>query len=196
VTKQPNDARLTDLRSQLSTLIDQEWRDQLVMVEQLRSIYPHSIRGFRLDPYFQDQILYFNCFAFAFQLIRWTGFFEYRKSPVVIFDHSLVNVLLAGASEKTDADVTDGDLVIYFTDTETETITHAGLVFGSLVRSKWGTGHVWEHGTFEVPAQHGSMVRYFAPLPLELTVGRFQVHAEHQIQDATEKMERARQWRK
>lgn len=55
----------------------------------------------------------------------------------------------------------DGCLVIYFSNGRP---THAGVVVGERVRSKWGScwTHVWDHGVFDAPARYGDEVRFFA----------------------------------
>jgi hypothetical protein len=58
-----------------------------------------------------------------------------------------------------------GDLVIYFEEAEPK---HIGISIGNdRVRSKWGTGLLWDHGTWEVPTYYGATARYFAPLTEE-----------------------------
>lgn len=51
------------------------------------------------------------------------------------------------------------DLVVYRNHAE---ITHAGVVSGSRVISKWGTGHLWLHGLLEVPASYGDGTSFYA----------------------------------
>jgi hypothetical protein len=60
--------------------------------------------------------------------------------------------------EATIGDAADGHIAVYARGAE---ITHAGVVDKGRVMSKWGSGHVWRHGTFAVPASYGSSVRVF-----------------------------------
>lgn len=58
------------------------------------------------------------------------------------------------------AEAREGDLVFYFNGEGR--FKHAGVRTGSgRVVSKWGTGHLYEHDTFEVPESYGETVRYF-----------------------------------
>ncbi len=50
-------------------------------------------------------------------------------------------------------------LALYF---DTDKPKHAGLMKSdSRVSSKWGLGHLWEHGLREVPSSYGDDVRFF-----------------------------------
>jgi hypothetical protein len=171
------DPALAKLRSELSTLLDLEWADQIARVETLRAIYPHSIRSIPAGS-LQDRIRQFKCFAYAFQLWRLRGLFDLTESRAVIFDDTLVNAMVAELHSKPRHDAVNQDLVIYSTDTG---IVHAGMVSGQDVRSKWGTSYIWDHGTFEIPAEYGRSARYFAAPPPEVTTKRFLFHAERQI---------------
>ena len=45
----------------------------------------------------------------------------------------------------------EGDLIVYCDRGE---VRHSGIVsIPGRVRSKWGKGHVWEHGVWETPAE-------------------------------------------
>jgi len=78
------------------------------------------------------------------------------------FVHWLIeNCLLA---ELRPSDVNEGDLVMYFNDEGR--FKHAGLMCGKdRVVSKWGTGHLFNHGFLEVPDSYGSTLRFFKKLP-------------------------------
>ena len=173
-----SEAPLAGLRAELQKLLDFEWDQQRAIVEKLRAIYPHSI-GALHSAEFHDRIREFNCFAFAFQVYRWSRFFDLRKaSPGVVFTETFVAAMLADLHEVTPSEAVEGDVVIY----STETIVHAGIVHGQgVVRSKWGESYIWRHGTFEVPAEYGWEVHYFAALPLEVMVDRYRFHAERQM---------------
>lgn len=66
--------------------------------------------------------------------------------------------------ELSSSEANEGDLVIYFTDEGR--FKHAGLICGEdRVVSKWGTGHLVDHGLLEVPESYGSLLRFFKKLP-------------------------------
>jgi hypothetical protein len=52
-------------------------------------------------------------------------------------------------------DAETGDHIIY----SSSQIEHAGRVKTGAIESKWGTGHVWRHGVYEVPESYGDMLR-------------------------------------
>lgn len=54
------------------------------------------------------------------------------------------------------------DYIIYFDETG---FRHIGRISeNARVISKWGTGHLWDHGLWEVPSTYGDDVRYFSGL--------------------------------
>ncbi len=60
-------------------------------------------------------------------------------------------------------DAREGVIVVYFN--EAGLFKHAGItVREDRVVSKWGTGHLFEHGLFEVPESYGTKVRFFRKL--------------------------------
>lgn len=76
---------LEKLRSELDALQKLDDWEQFGRVEQLRALYPHSIRPLGFGPPHEalfERRREFNCIAFAFQLVVWPGFFERRQSPV------------------------------------------------------------------------------------------------------------------
>jgi len=64
----------------------------------------------------------------------------------------------------------DGDVVVYFSNAVPK---HAAKMNGSRVVSKWGLGHLWEHGLFEVPSIFGDDVRFFKRLARRAAVSAF-----------------------
>lgn len=38
------------------------------------------------------------------------------------------------------------------------------------MESKWGTGHIWQHGVYEVPDCYGDTVRFFRPFSREMAL--------------------------
>src|SRR5262245_10490380 len=147
----PDDPALHRLRTELSRLFKCEWQEQYDKIKELRAIYPHSIRAVTLEPEVPVRTYGFGCFAFAFQLFKWNEYFDFVKemnaffTPWMITEFMNANALV----EKPAGD--EGDLAIYSTDSE---ITHAGIVRGARVHSKWGTTFLWGHGTFEIPAEY------------------------------------------
>jgi hypothetical protein len=74
----------------------------------------------------------------------------------LLLDEGLLNELVP-------SDAREGDLVLYFN--EEGRFKHAGLNLGNnRVLSKWGSGHLFEHGLLEVPESYGTKVRFFKRL--------------------------------
>jgi cell wall-associated NlpC family hydrolase len=76
--------------------------------------------------------------------------------------------------KKTNAE--PGDTAIYFQDS---TPTHAGIVANNKqLISKWGTGHLYMHAVFEVPAKYGDTIRYYRSLPEKEALRHFSEYAK------------------
>jgi hypothetical protein len=80
------------------------------------------------------------------------------------FAHWLIDRNLL--SEISMANRNEGDLVFYFD--QQGLFKHAGIVLDDeRVRSKWGTGHLFEHGLFDVPESYGTRVKRFKKMPFD-----------------------------
>lgn len=130
-----------------------------------------------------DNVL--NCFRYALQLS------ELPQAVITMCEicgtavkSDFIRRLIAKRlTQRADADVRDGDLVVYF---DAEGITHAGVVRSGLVESKWGLGHVWRHRLFEVPSVYGERVQFFEPLPPEVALDEFIAHLDSEYGDPEE----------
>jgi hypothetical protein len=97
----------------------------------------------------------FNCYQYSFGIahIRVRDgilqVFPGRDFAQFLVDHQL--------QEIGPGDVEDGDHILY----SAVQITHAGKVQSGAIESKWGTGHVWRHGVYEVPENYGDTVRFY-----------------------------------
>lgn len=55
-----------------------------------------------------------------------------------------------------------GSLAVYYRDSREQ---HSGIVTeDGRIKSKWGTGFLYEHGLWEVPSSYGTSIRYFDPI--------------------------------
>ena len=87
-----------------------------------------------------------------------------------LIDRRLINEVAA-------VDANEGDLVFYFN--EERQFQHAGVIAGNhRVISKWGTGHLFEHGLFEVPESYGTIVRFFQHLASDEAYDHFVTFAK------------------
>jgi len=87
-----------------------------------------------------------------------------------LLDQGLVDEVSPSAARQ-------GDLLFYFDDEGR--FTHAGLWVGNQrVVSKWGIGHLYEHGLFELPESYGTNVRFFKRLPYDKAYDLFKRFAQ------------------
>ena len=88
---------------------------------------------------------------------------QVRKSaPVVTFQHccntDFATYLIDTAVLADISAPAAGDLVLY---RDTQCFTHAGVVQAKSIISKWGVGHLWVHGLWEVPASYGDAMDFY-----------------------------------
>ena len=100
----------------------------------------------------------FNCFEFALGLAGRTEvrlishYLSSTRCNGEFVAHLVTSVLAPIATPR------NCDLVLYKDGIE---FTHAGVVHGGRVLSKWGTGQLWIHETLEVPAKYGDSISHF-----------------------------------
>ena len=64
-----------------------------------------------------------------------------------------------------------GDLILYLDNGQ---FKHAAIFLSDgRANSKWGVGHLFEHGILEVPSSYASEVRFFGRLPYDVAHGCF-----------------------
>lgn len=157
-----------ELRRRLQQIVDSmPVFNQELAITELASTFSHSLLRLR-----DAQAEKWNCFAFAFNLgtsrayeqIAWadrrgcnTFFASPRFVQFVIQKESV--------SEISEGEAQPGDVVIYLDDDRAH--KHAGKITPNhgRVKSKWGVGHFWEHGLWEVPEKYGNTVRFFRDIP-------------------------------
>ena len=135
------------------------------LIADLAREIPHSIR---LAPVGPDLLVAsYNCFEFALGLAgRQEVQLISRYLPSTFCNGDFVQSLVDSSTLKPTAAPSTHDLVLYRNRAE---ITHAGLVSGSRVISKWGTGHLWLHGLLEVPRSYGDGTSFYvAPSMIEM----------------------------
>jgi len=97
----------------------------------------------------------FNCYQYSFGIadVRFREgileFFPGSAFAQFLVEHHLEEIGLG--------DVKDGDHILY-SDVQ---IGHAGRVQSGTIESKWGTGHIWRHGVYEVPDNYGDTVHFY-----------------------------------
>ncbi|MEK9946006.1 MAG: hypothetical protein VW999_08480 [Alphaproteobacteria bacterium] len=153
-----------DLRSALDGITNDRvlLKDHVPRIAALQGRYPHTIVAQPVD-----HTPGFNCFAFAFGLWDQPGYVriaaaEHRAGESRFF----ASTAFAGALSRDGAlipvgrrDLTPGDVVLYGT---VDKPIHAAQVLDpARVRSKWGRGHLYDHGLWEVPGRYGHTVRFY-----------------------------------
>ena len=165
-----------ELRRKLQEITDTCTEDkigeQLQLITELSADYPHSITLLEQKEPGDPNSLRFNCHEYAFGL-RGSEKVETISSwyTDIFPDAGFVTLLITRVlTEKSEGNLQTGDLVVYFSDGK---VAHSGIYVDGKVRSKWGGGHLWEHGLYEVPLSYGSEPRFFTALPREVSEERF-----------------------
>ncbi len=149
------------LRNALQELTDELTGDRLgEQVERVRLLpCAHTIRLLgRAEPG-EPRTWRFNCIQYALGLQAPPPAVEClcRHGAVFLgtdFLSWLVNRLPSSAPNET------GSLIVYL---DGGAIKHVGISTDGRVASKWGGGHLWDHGIFEVPASYGDAVAFYRP---------------------------------
>jgi hypothetical protein len=101
----------------------------------------------------------YNCFTFVLGLIENDRVYELLRKDADWYGYAGIRVGPEFVARLIEAAVLarddDGRLVVYF---RNDKPVHAGIVRGNQIRSKWGIGHLWEHGLWEVPSSYGDRV--------------------------------------
>jgi len=167
------------LREQLEAITDRyaddRMAEQILRIAELTARFPHSISLWQAAIPGKPETFQFNCYQHSFGLARAESVIHIMREYWHVFPgREFVQFLLDTRLEETlTEEVRDGDHVIY----AGAEIEHAGIVRGEGIESKWGLGHVWRHGVYEVPLRYGNHVRYFRRLPSETCVGAFLEYA-------------------
>jgi len=152
------------MTSTLPALLDEMTRD-LTQIEshpdRLKAIarqFPHSIRV--LTAPFDEPLGEFNCVMYALGLTArlesvcsmFGRFYADTSFLRYLIDRSILQPCHESA----------GALVLW---SSGDSIKHVGVMVESgRARSKWGIGHVYEHGLSEVPLSYGESLSYYGAL--------------------------------
>ena len=78
------------------------------------------------------------------------------RTPLgITFGGAFIAELIASGTLAADE---SGPALVYF---RGDLPVHAGIAAGERVISRWGAGHLWRHGVWEVPSSHGDAVARF-----------------------------------
>jgi hypothetical protein len=168
-----------ELRSELQKITETSGFNQVADIAALRKTPPHSI-SFVTES--SEQPHGYNCFMYALGLVvlpdRLVALARQHEDafPSARFMARLVERGLQNISA---SDAEDGDLVIYFD--AAGNAKHAGIVQGGYVVSKWGTGHIWKHQLFEIPASYGVEARFYRRIDRDEVLRLFEAFAQEVV---------------
>jgi len=153
------------LRSQLAETTKPadaaELKEQIQEMAKLAITHPHTVTLHEENVPGSPR---FNCYQYSFRIadVRVSdGAFEVfpgRDFAQILTEYHLEEIGLEDAK--------DGDHILYSRDQ----IEHAGRVNSAAILSKWGTGHVWRHGVYEVPTNYGDTIRFYGHFPRQSVI--------------------------
>lgn len=131
-------------------------------LDELSLEVPHGISI--LPPPFGEPLEDFNCVMFALDLVDTIEDPSGRPFGRFYADTEFLSSLIDTGKIVQTGEV-EGALVIWF---DNGRVRHVGLARDTgRAASKWGIGHLYEHGHFEIPKSYGNDVRFFEPLDSE-----------------------------
>lgn len=161
---------MSDLRSELFKITENgKPESHQSLIENLKLRYAHSIILMKSE----ISIDRYTCILFVFNISFDEEYIALaQKCPNTIFANTDFLRFLINHNYLIESnDNQKGNLIVYF---EKDAIKHIGkIVNRDLVISKWGTGHLYQHNTFEVPESYGREVKYFLPLKREEVLNYF-----------------------
>jgi len=144
------------------------------LLAELSKSYPNKIRIMERASPRQS----YTCYMHAFGLYQPDYIKIAQSGTGKIFANSafVLFLLRRGYLQERVADAAfPGDMVIYF---GAGVPQHAGISKGKdRVESKWGSGHLYEHGVLEVPTKYGDKVKFYSPISKDLALEHFLEYA-------------------
>ena len=147
-----------------------------ILLQQLTDEYPNSV-CILASPHPIDR---YTCLMYVFDftekpeyidIARYPGFNVYAGANFVywLIDRRFL-------TEISEVNARTGDLLMYFNGCD---FKHVGILRESKrVISKWGIGHLYEHGLWEVPLSYGTTLRFFRSITYERAFDLFTYFAE------------------
>lgn len=139
------------------------------LIQQLRSEIPHAVQ-MQESP---TAIERYTCVMHAFDLVENSKYIDIvDAAPAYVFASlDFLQGLIVHEQLRPRDYSEKGALIVYC---ENNCAKHIGtMVASDRVESKWGTGHLYEHDIWEVPAQYGTEIRYFEPIDSENALDAF-----------------------
>ena len=160
------------LREELDRLTDDP--DPMCHPELLTELSKHHPNKIRIIE-IADRSQPYTCFMHVFGLRNEP---EYNKiamsgSGKIYANSAFVLFLIQEGyiQEITSGTTSTEDIVIYFASGVPQ---HAGIAKrDGQIESKWGLGHLYEHGILEVPSKYGNEVKFYSPISKGLALKHF-----------------------
>jgi hypothetical protein len=162
-------------RQTLTEITTADLPNQEHMIRKLVESHPHTITLRQAMPSLERSPKQYNCFMYAFdmaedttvqRIMEWLNPRTFKrdaypssKFACYLLEHSIL-------SRTKNCDEEEG-IIMYFLDAVPK---HAGRIKAGRVTSKWGLGHLWEHGIYEVPSTFGHETRCFKTLTRQESV--------------------------
>lgn len=138
-------------------------------IELVRGVHPHSIQILS-GP---KDTLEYNCVMFALGIEtddKYLKMLEHCPNDIHA-NTAFVQFLVDRGDILEQSHADPKSLAVYF---GKEKVEHIGLITDDgRVLSKWGTGLLYQHAIFEVPANYGDTVRFFRPMERILVLKAF-----------------------
>lgn len=136
------------------------------LIEDLRSLYSHTIKLFKDPNVAHIPVHRYNCFAYAFGIAESMGVDNGIVSEICLRTTTLLNddfvrFLIHSSLKEVARSVSKDCVILYF---DEQRITHAGILKGARIVSKWGEGQIWSHALKEVPVKYGDLTRVYRPI--------------------------------
>lgn len=160
----PNNRVLRERLNEITRDADEgELKEQIEQVRLLSLQHPHSIT--LVEENIPGSPI-FTCYGYSFDLVGVYVDSVIRRYPGRDFAQALAASFLQEVSSEA---VQEGDHVLYFG----QQLEHAGKVQGGGIESKWGQGHLWHHGVYEVAQRYGDTIRFFRKISREDAIAAF-----------------------
>ena len=141
-----------------------------IQLEEIRREIAHTIQI--LPTPLGEELGNFNCVMLALDLVGCLG---EPCSPLGRFyaDTAFLQSLIRESNTK-ECEAKAGALVVWRVG---DTIKHVGTaVAPGRAASKWGIGHVYEHGLLDVPTSYGETINFYDPIESEHAFDHLKLH--------------------
>jgi len=179
LSREPNKAILREKLDEITYVFPKQIPEIPNMIADLTATMEHTIEVTEDETLAHLELWQYTCFMYAFGLadskvVKRIGYYLKNAFPSSEFVAFLISDYL---TEILPADVLDGDIAVY---SNPEKITHAGILSGGRVVSKWGDkGYLMRHALFELPAKYGDTIKFYRPISVVEIEQAFIIYAKN-----------------